>query len=318
MRKRQQIAERFLSEWFQPEDTFALLVRQLETSRTLQRIVRLPDLMKSNYLGWLAFENSRGANIYFSINPLAFGATRRTKSAVVTAKGLYLDLDVDGDRKLAAVRESNTVPPPSAVIHTSMGKYQVIWRVQGFTIPEQEAMLKGLAEAFGGDRACTDCARVFRLPGFLNRKYTPAFPVTSEIHAIQSEYSPSDFRLELPTVTTALPSTINQPKPLGSQTRSECDWRWVMAQLNAGIPAQEVVRTLANIRCDKPNPLYYAHRTVDVATAVRWLRNGVDFESVIESLKEHNSALSTDRVAEIATTASRFVERTRLQHSKEN
>jgi hypothetical protein len=46
MRKRQQIAERFLSEWFQPEDTFALLVRQLETSRTLQRIVRLPGLMK--------------------------------------------------------------------------------------------------------------------------------------------------------------------------------------------------------------------------------------------------------------------------------
>ena len=62
-------------------------------------------------------------------------------------------------------------------------------------------MLKGLAETFGGDRACTDCARVFRLPGFFNRKYTPAFPVTSEMHAIQSEYSPSDFRLELPTVT---------------------------------------------------------------------------------------------------------------------
>jgi hypothetical protein len=88
-------------------------------------------------------------------------------------------LDSGGDRKLAAVRESNAVPPLSAVIHTSVGKYQVIWRVKGFTIPEQEAMLKGLAELFGADRACTDCARVFRLPGFLNRKYTPAFPVHS-------------------------------------------------------------------------------------------------------------------------------------------
>lgn len=318
MRKRQHIAERFLSEWFEPQDTFALLIRHTETSRTLQRIVRLPDLMKSNYLGWLAFENTRGANIYFSINPLSFGAKNRTKSVVAAAKGLYLDLDSDGDHKLATLRESNTVPRPSVVIHTSSGKYQVIWRVRGFTIPEQETMLKGLAEAFGGDRACTDCARVFRLPGFLNRKYAPAFPVISEIHAIQLEYSPSDFRLELPTVTTVQPSTSNQPKPLGSQTRSECDWRWVMAQLHAGIPAQEVVRTLANIRYDKPNPLYYAHRTVDVATAVRWLRNGVDFESLIERLKEHNSALSTDGVAEIATTASRFVERTRLQHSKEN
>ena len=58
-----------------------------------------------------------------------------------------------------------------------------------------------------------------------------------------------------------------------------------MAQLDAGIPTQEIVQTLANIRCDKPNPLYYAHRTVDIATAVRWVRKGVDLESVIESLK---------------------------------
>ena len=52
-----------------------------------------------------------------------------------------------------------------------------------------------------------------------------------------------------------------------------------MAQLDAGIPAEEIVQTLANIRHDKPNPLYYAHRTVDIANAVRWVRTGFDFES---------------------------------------
>jgi hypothetical protein len=306
MFKHQEIAQQFLSEWFQSDDTFALLACHPEGSRTLQRIVRLPDLMKSNYLGWLAFENHCGANIYFSINSLVFGATERTKSAVASAKGLYLDLDSDGDRKLASVRESTTVPPPSAVIHTSAGKYQVIWRVKGFRIAGQEAALKALAEAFGGDRACTDCARMFRLPGFFNRKYTPAFPVTSEMGAIQSEYSPRDFRLELPMFTALEPRAVNHPKPLGSQTRSESDWRWVMAQLDAGIPAQEVVQTLASIRCDKPNPHYYAHRTVDVATAVR--------ESVIEGLKEHNSALSNSRATEIAATAFKFVQRTGILH----
>jgi len=65
MSKCQEIALRFLSEWFGPEETFALLVRYPEASRSLQRIVRLPDLMIANYLGWLAFENSRGATIYF-------------------------------------------------------------------------------------------------------------------------------------------------------------------------------------------------------------------------------------------------------------
>ena len=50
-------------------------------------------------------------------------------------------LDSNGDRRLATLRGSNAVPPPAAVIRTSIGKYQVIWRVKGFTIPEQEAML---------------------------------------------------------------------------------------------------------------------------------------------------------------------------------
>jgi hypothetical protein len=318
MFKCQEIARQFLSEWFRPDETFALLARYSQASRTLQRIVRLSELERSNYLGWLAFENSRGANIYFSINPLSFGAKKRTKSAVAAAKGLYLDLDTDGDRRLATLCESNAVPSPTAVIHTSMGKHQVIWRVKGFTIPEQEVMLKRLAETFGGDRACTDCARVFRLPGFSNRKYSPAFPVTYEMRALHLEYSRSDFRLELPTVADVQSDRIDRPRSFGSRTRSESDWGWVMAQLNAGTPAQEIVQTLANIRSDKPNPHYYAHRTVDIAAAVQWVRKNVDYESLIEVLKAGNSLLSTDRAAEIATTAFRFVQRVRILYSKEN
>ena len=91
-----------------------------------------------------------------------------------------------------------------------------------------------------------------------------------------------------------------------------------MAQINAGISGQEIIQKLANMRSDKPNPDYYAHRTVDIATAVQWVRKGVDRESVIESLKARNAALSTDRAAEIATTAFSFVQRTRILHSKEN
>jgi hypothetical protein len=318
MPKCQEIAQRFLSEWFQPEETFALLARYPLAPHTLQRIVRLSDLMKSNYLGWLAFENSRGANIYFSINPLLFGAKKRTKSAVAAAKGLYLDLDSDGDCGLAVLHESNAVPSPTAVIHTSMGKHQVIWRVKGFTIPEQEVKLKELAETFGGDRACTDCTRVFRLPGFLNRKYSPAFPVSLDMRATQLEYLPSDFRLELLSVAHVQPHHMDRPRSFGSRTRSESDWRWVMAQINAGISAQEIVQTLANMRSDKPNPDYYANRTVDMATAVHWVRKGVDRVSVIESLKARNAALSTDHAAEIAATAFRFVQRVRILHSKEN
>ena len=314
MHKCQAVAASFLSEWFAADETFALLVRLPDEARTLQRIVRVTDLMKSNYLGWLAFENCRGGNVYFSINPLVPGATRRTKDAVAEAKGLYLDLDSDGDAKLAALRRSENVPQPSAVIQTSTGKYQVLWRVHGFTIPEQEAMLKVLAATFGGDRACTDCARVFRLPGFFNRKYTPAPLVTVEIGSNQPIYCPTDFRLEMPLVEALESTAICPARTVESRTQSEADWRWVISQIRAGNPADEVVRILAASRHDKPNPIYYAQRTVDVASAVIWARNGIAPESIVRRLEKRSSM----RAIEIAATALKFVERFRIHHPKEN
>lgn len=318
MHKHQAIAAEFLSEWFTADETFALLVRLPDQARSLQRVIRVTDLLKSNYLGWLSFENCRGANVYFSINPLIPGATNRTKDAVAEAKGLYLDLDSDGDANLAALRQSENVPPPTAVIQTSTGKYQALWRVHGFPIPEQEAMLKVLAAAFGGDRACTDCARVFRLPGFFNRKYNPAHLVTVQMDGNLSVYSRADFRLETSGVRAVESNAIRQPRPHGSRTQSESDWRWAMAQLRAGIRSDEVVRILAASRHDKPNPLYYAQRTVDMVSAVLWARTGIDAESIIHRLEERNSAHTTSRAAEIAATALKFVERFRIHHSKEN
>lgn len=314
MHKCQAVAAKFLSEWFAADETFALLVRLPDEARTLQRIVCAADLMKSNYLGWLAFENCRGGNVYFSINPLVPGATRRTKDAVAEAKGLYLDLDSDGDAKVAAIRRSENVPQPSAVIQTSTGKYQVLWRVQGFTIPEQEAMLKVLAATFGGDHACTDCARVFRLPGFFNRKYTPAPLVSVEMGDVQTIYSPADFRLENSVVGTLEPTTTRPAKLSQSRTQSEADWRWVISQLRTGNPSNEVVRILAASRHDKPNPTYYAQRTVDIANAVIWTRTGIDREAIVRRLEKRNSS----RASEIAATALRFVERFRIHHPKEN
>jgi hypothetical protein len=310
MRNPQGIAGEFLSEWFGAEETFALLLRHADPSRTRQRIVRQGDLFKANYLGWLAHENAHGSNVYFSVNPLLSGAKKRTKNAIAEARALYLDLDEDGDRKMAAIRASDSVPPPSFIICTSPGKYQILWRVRGFAIPEQEAMLKTLAATFGGDRACTDCARVLRLPGFFNRKYVPACPVTLASDGICTVYSPDDFRLEMPSLSLADSGSVNVHRSLGNSTQSENDWAWVMAQLAAGVPACQIVQMLIALRCDKPNPLYYAVRTVDVASAVLWARKGISSETIVRQLETRNQSLLKGRSAEIAATASRFVQRT--------
>lgn len=223
-----------------------------------------------------------------------------------------------GDAKLATIRRSELVPPPSAVIQTSAGKYQVLWRIHGYSIPEQEAILKSLAESFGGDRACTDCARVFRLPGFFNRKYSPDYLVTFDTSATRALYSPADFKLDTPGTETSetTPSPVIISRGVGTQ--SESDWGWVMTQLRAGNSADQVIQVLAASRQDKPNPLYYAQRTVDVASAVLWARNGFDEATIVRRLAERGATGKTSRPAEIAATAFRFVKRLRIHHSKEN
>jgi predicted transcriptional regulator len=123
-------------------------------------------------------------------------------------------------------------------------------------------------------------------------------------------YSPSDFRLKTPAVGT-LEANATRPRKLGeSRTQSEANWKWVVGQLRAGNPAHEVVRILAASRRDKPNPIYYAQRTVDVASAVILARDGIDSDSIVDRLAERGSS----RPSEIAATALRFVERLRIHH----
>jgi hypothetical protein len=71
---------------------------------------------------------------------------------------------------------------------------------------------------------------------------------------------------------------------------------------------------LAASRRDKLNPIYYAQRTVDVASAVILARDGIDSDSIVDRLAERGSS----RPSEIAATALRFVERLRIHHLKEN
>ena len=175
---------------------------------TIQRIVQLETALAPRYLGWLAHENSAGANIYVAANPLRSDSRKRTKECIAGVRHLYLDLDTDGEARLTSLRASDAVPPPNAVLSTSLGKYQILWRVDGFTLEQQESALKLLAVTFGGDPACTDCNRVLRLPGFLNCKYDPAYPVTVEYPG-DSTWNSDDFRLDILAADAILSSRRN-------------------------------------------------------------------------------------------------------------
>ena len=309
-------AKDFLARCFAPGSTIALLLRTESPAKTQQRVVSLEQVLAPRYLGWLARENHDGANVYVAANPLRSGSQKRTKESIASVRHVYLDIDEDGDARLAALRASDSVPSASAILSTSPGKYQVFWRVEGFDFEQQELTLKRLAIAFGGDPACTDCNRVLRIPGFLNRKYSPANFVAVEYGEAQA-WRPDDFRLDAIADKAAPPLRDVARSASRKDTRSEQDWAWVCAQLAQDRDAGKLTHELASRRSDKANPLYYAQRTIDVASARQWFLDGAPIDDVITMLANRRrfelpAALCSARAREIAATAQRMVARRKI------
>ena len=311
------IAAGFLTRCFAPGETIAVLLRRENPVSAAQRVVRLEQALAPRYLGWLAHENSTGANVYVAANPLHSGSRKRTKESIASVRYLYIDIDTDGEARLAALRASDAVPTPTAILSTSPGKYQALWRVDGFDFERQESTLKLLSIAFGGDPACTDCNRVLRLPGLWNRKYDPAHRVTVE-YPCESVWTPADFRLDSGAVDAMLfDHVISSHKQPGKHSNSESDWAWVSHELAHGKDAVKLTRELASRRSDKPNPLYYAQRTVDMASARLWLIEGIRIDDVITMLESRRrfelpAALCSGRAREIAKTAQRMIARRKI------
>ena len=222
-----------------------------------------------------------------------------------------------GIRNLTALLSSKFVPIPTAIVATSAGKYQVLWRVKSFPFEQQERLLKVLAISFGGDPACTDLNRVLRLPGFLNQKYTPAAVVTVE-YPSDSIWHSQDFQLadSAPDRELSRP-LIGHANVPGKHSHSEQDWAWILGELARGRDPVKLTRTLAERRADKPNPVYYAQRTVDVASAWLWLRDGVPMGDIVTMLQVRRrfqipDKLCSARAHEIAFTAQSMIARKKI------
>jgi hypothetical protein len=74
-----------------------------------------------------------GAKIYVAANPLHSDRRKRTKDSIATVRHLYLDFDIDGERRLTSLRTSDTVPTATAVLSTSLGEYQILCRIDSLT-----------------------------------------------------------------------------------------------------------------------------------------------------------------------------------------
>jgi len=118
-------------------------------------------------------------------------------------------------------------------------------------------------DRYGGDRAATDVARVMRLPGFRNCKPGRARSLITWTWYGGRMVKPEDFRgLPRPEPKPASRTERHRRTPPGHHSQSERDWAAVGDALRSGEDPDTVVLRLKQQRQDKPNPDYYAHRTV--------------------------------------------------------
>jgi len=287
------IPKEYIRANYQPSDRLAVVILNREEGLILQRIATAQAIAGAKFQAWLRYKNAHGSDIYISQNTIREHAEGRTKADIGAIRHVYLDLDKDGDRAVAAIRESDKVPEPNFVIRTSPGKYQVIWKVEGMALPEAEATQRALVSQFGGDPAATDSSRVLRLPGFYNKKYAENYRVEAEAHSSRTYHS-SDFKVavdqaEAPAQVASQDQHNREQKQISRKQRSpsEDDWAWVVARLRAGEQPEKVIHKLAEQRQDKPNPQYYARLTVTRAYAAVALSRGDKPDQVVRTLSAY-------------------------------
>lgn len=279
-------AREYIDHNFEASDWLAVVVRNRETGETIQRITTADKIRSREFQSWLRHKNAQGSDIYLSLNTFHEKALGRTKADVKEIRHIYLDLDDDGARKLAAILSDESVPRPNYVLNTSPGKFQVIWNVSNLSQNEAESLLRTLAQRFGGDPAATDSTRVFRLPGFNNKKYKQNYPVTIHQQAAHRiVYSSSDFKISNVTGRSSVAGHTGsalRSHGEGGDSQSERDWSYALRQLKRGEKPDDIVSRISEYRSvdrydrenpatlvspRKANPRYYAEHTVARAMA---------------------------------------------------
>lgn len=269
---RSDLAPRYIADAFEPTDRLAIVLSDKRTGAVKQRIAEAERIAAPQFQGWLRHENAQRQEVYISMNALRSDARSRTKQDVETVRHVYLDFDTEGTLALARLMNRDDLPKPNHQISSSPGKWQAVWNVAGFTIAEAEQLQRAMARELGADLAATDCTRVLRLPGFFNHKYETPHLVTVTTNNLQ-RYTREDF----PAVKGFEPTTdrIRQVRRDTSMpmSQSERDWAYAKRALIRGTGPEEVIRSIASRRTDKPNPQYYADLTVRKAISAIENRN---------------------------------------------
>jgi hypothetical protein len=273
---REQNMVNYIRENWKPEDRVAIVLIDRSHNNFVTQKIKIVEQIAAageeplaaeakQFRSHLRAANANGSDVYISMSSLKPEATGRTKADIETVRHIYLDIDEGGREAIDKILATHGMPQAHHVIESSPGKHQIIWSVSGFSVPQAESLMRGMAAQHGADPAATDAARILRLPGLRNQKYSE-FHFVREVQTQLSnrrEYTPADFPAVSQSERQAVQRTVGVSK--NEVDQSKVDATWTLAQLRKGIDPGTVRAELAAFRAsrhDKANPQDYAERTV--------------------------------------------------------
>lgn len=115
--------------------------------------------------------NDSGQGIYYLLNE-GNGKGRQAKD-ITRVRAFAVDLDDAPKENLYKFKGFE----PHFTVQTSENRYQGIWLTNRCPLDKFTPIQEAIARQLGGDPAISDLGRVLRLPGFMNTKHDPPFPV---------------------------------------------------------------------------------------------------------------------------------------------
>ena len=267
---RDDIAPSYIHENFRSDDRIAIVLVNKSNGDVVQRVGKAERIAGPDFQKWLRHMNANRYEVYISMNALKDEAKGRTKEDIAEIRHVYLDLDEGGREAIDTLLSREDLPRPNYLLNSSPGKYQLVWKVSGFSQDQAEALQRALVSETGADPAAIDSCRVLRLPGFFNRKYAEPHYVSAETISDET-YRPEQFP-KLSVEGQRWPSLVHGPvnatgkkRPPGHISQSERDWAYASRALARGEPEEKIIAAMARFRRDKPDPQFYAELTVTKA-----------------------------------------------------
>ena len=258
---------RFIDDNFDPEDRLAIVLIERRSGAVTQRLASARQIASPEFEVWLRDRNRMGADVFVSMNALSERARGRTRRDVSVIRHLYLDFDENGTQAIQHLQIREDIPKPNYLVNTSPDHWQVSWKVQGFSKEQAELMMARAGPGVRADPAATDCARVMRVPGFVNHKRHPGHLVRAE-QLSTTVYTPNQFprpqQEDRRTAATEVEfGSAGASKRRNHRSQSELDWAYAKRALARGEPPESVIAAIADYRRgEKPDPEYYASLTV--------------------------------------------------------